>query len=498
MKKIVSSRQMKRWDKYTIEVMGVPSMVLMERAALSVVDEMTKSREELGKILVVCGTGNNGGDGFAIGRLLHLKGCAVSLYPLGNPSKYTEETRAQKKIGDNYGVPVTNNPQWHEYTTIVDAIFGIGLDRPVTGEYLQVIENINKCKANVWAVDIPSGIHGDTGEILGQGVQADHTVTFAWGKAGLYLYPGASCSGEIHVVDIGICSPAEKQKEELTLLSMEPEDLKRLPKRAPDGNKGTFGKVLVVAGCETMCGAAYFSARAALATGAGMVMIHTVMDNRTALQQLLPEALLAIDSTDSWDTKEWQKHLEWCDTIVLGPGLGQGDRCLALTKFYLSQTKVPVVADADALNCISYHQELFPLLNERTIITPHLGEMSRLTGEAVSEIKRDICQKTRTFADTWHTTCVAKDARTVTATAEGDNYINLSGNSGMGTAGSGDVLSGIIGGLMAQGCPCSEAAPLGVYLHGMAGDEAKNDHGCISMTATHILEGLETVLKRKV
>lgn len=498
MKNIVSCRQMKEWDRYTIEVMGIPSAVLMERAALAVAEEMTGEQRDPGKILVVCGTGNNGGDGFAIGRLLHLRGYAVSLYPLGNPSKYTQETRAQKKICDNYGVPVVNNPQWHEYTTIVDAIFGVGLDRPVTGEYLQAIQAINRCEGKVWAVDIPSGIHGDTGEILGQGVQADHTVTFAYGKAGLYLYPGASHCGEIYVKDIGIYGPDTEKFRENTLMSMEQSDLELLPHRASDGNKGTFGKVLVAAGNRNMCGAAYLSARAALLSGAGMVKIHTVEENRVILQQLLPEALIATDEPGNWNTDNWQKYLDWCDSVVLGPGIGQGERSLALTKFYLSQTAVPVVADADALNIISLYPELYSLLSENTIVTPHLGELSRLTGQSVDGIKKDVCREARNFADTYHTTCVAKDARTVTAAADGRDYVNLSGNSGMATAGSGDVLSGILGGLLAQGCSCSLGAPLGVYLHGLAGDEARDEHGSRSMTASHILEGLETVLKRRV
>ena len=294
MKKIVSCSQMKNLDRHTIEVKKVPSLVLMERAALSVAEEMVKEPGRLQNTLVVCGMGNNGGDGAAIARILFLWGYQVSLLFLGNPEHMSEETKRQKEICDSYGVPETNNPCWNEYTTIVDAVFGIGLSRNVQGVYQEMMEQINQSGAYIWAVDIPSGINGDTGAVMGMAVRADETVTFAFAKAGHYLYPGTSFCGKLHVKDIGIYM--EPDDRETYLHCPEISDFKCFPERKKDGNKGTFGKILIVAGSCNMAGAAYLSARAALLTGSGMVKIHTVEENRMILQQLLPEALLYTDS----------------------------------------------------------------------------------------------------------------------------------------------------------------------------------------------------------
>ncbi len=500
MRNLVTCRQMKGLDLATIEKMGVPSLVLMERAALSVAEEMIRKKELLSKTLVVCGTGNNGGDGIAIARILYLWGYDVSLYLMGKTSKMSEETRIQKKIADNYDVPWVNNPCWDEYTTIVDAIFGIGLTRDVQGEYANVIDHINDTGAYVWAVDIPSGINGDTGAVMGHAVLADQTVTFAFGKAGLYLYPGAGYCGQVLVKDIGIYQDAKDDKNYIKALEWE--DLCRLPQRSPDGNKGTFGKVLVAAGSCGMAGAVYFAARAALTCGAGMVKIHTVEENRVILQQQLPEALLYTDEWQEDDqTKalletEWQKNLDWADVLVLGPGIAKDSRARSMVRFYLEHCKKPIVLDADGLNILSDTHALWEYCDERCILTPHLGELSRLTGTPIDELKRDLVTAARRFATEHNITCVAKDSRTVTVTAEGETYLNLSGNEGMATAGSGDVLSGIIGGLLAQQTPLAFAAQLGVYLHGLSGDQTGRNTGRRSMSASGIIQGLAGVLKK--
>ena len=262
MKKIVNCSQMKHLDRHTIEKKKIPSLVLMERAALAVAEEMVKKPERLQNTLVVCGMGNNGGDGAAIARILSLWGYRVSLLFLGNPQHMSEETRLQKEICDSYGVTETNNPCWNEYTTIVDAIFGIGLSRDVQGEYKTVMEQINQSHAYVWAVDIPSGIQGDTGAVMGTAVMADETITFAFAKIGHYLYPGTSFCGKLHVKDIGIYMESDEEKE--YLYCPEISDFKLFPERRKDGNKGTFGKILIAAGSFNMAGAAYLSARAAL------------------------------------------------------------------------------------------------------------------------------------------------------------------------------------------------------------------------------------------
>ena len=263
MKRILTAAQMKQADRNTIETMGIPSLVLMERAALSCVEELQNGTWDTGKVLAVCGPGNNGGDGAAIARILKTKGVDAELFCLGNPEKYSEGMRAQKKIAENYGVREVKNPDFREYTVIIDAIFGIGVSRPLAGEYRRVVEAICASGVPVLAVDIPSGIHTDTGEVLDAAVKARATVTFACAKPGLLFDPGKRYAGEVLVRDIGIGFDAGEE-ETPWYGSVEKEDLDRFLTRTPMGNKGTFGKVLVLAGSGAMCGAAVLCARQSL------------------------------------------------------------------------------------------------------------------------------------------------------------------------------------------------------------------------------------------
>ena len=315
MKKIVTCEEMKKLDNATIHKIGVASEVLMERAALKVVEETEKYLGKSEKILVVCGSGNNGGDGIAIARLFHLKGVRAEFYMAGNKEKMTRETLLQYKIATGYQVPEVNNPAWDEYTTIVDAVFGVGLARPIEGHYAEIIHEMNSARAKKIAVDIPSGVNGDTGLEMGIAFSADLTVTFGYRKRGLCFYPGRLYAGKIVIADIGIY---EQEAVKASARCLEKEDLKLFPERDPGGNKGTFGKILFVTGSAGMCGAAYLSASAALRTGAGMVKIQTVEENRIPLQILLPEAMVC----SRFDEESNEQLLSWCDVIVIGPGLG--------------------------------------------------------------------------------------------------------------------------------------------------------------------------------
>ncbi len=494
MRELVTCAQMKALDQETIETRGVPSLVLMERAALSVVEEIKKHAVCLDAVLVVCGTGNNGGDGVAIARLLALEGYAASYCLVGDAAKCSTQTQRQLLIADNYQVSRVDEPDFSAYTVIIDAMFGIGLSRDVAGRYAEFIEAINRTEAFVVSVDIPSGVNGDSGRVLAHAVSADLTVTFAYGKPGLYLYPGAFCSKEVVVRDIGIYHGKEQGNSYLRVL--EDEDLAGLPPRPADGNKGTFGKVLVVAGSHNMAGAGYLSSAAALGVGCGMVKIHTAEENRVILQELLPEALLYTDVGDEKDpTKLWTENLAWADVIVLGPGIGQSPASERLCAFYLEHSDKPMVLDADALNLLSVHPEWWQFAKEHWIITPHPGELGRLLGKSPGEVKESLPDAAGKLSEEHGITCVAKDARSVTVTAQGASYLNLSGCDGMGSAGSGDVLAGIIGGLVARGLKCSLAAPLGVYLHGRAGMEAAHRHGRSAMKASDIIEETGNILK---
>ena len=498
MKRIVTCKEMKVLDGNTIDKMGVPSCVLMERAALRVAEEIEarlNDRKLQENILCVCGSGNNGGDGVAIARILKLHGYRTSLYLVGNPDHRTEEMQRQLEIAANYQVPVVNNLKTEEYTTIVDAIFGVGLSRPIEGKYKDVISALNQMDAWKVAVDIPSGINGDTGAELGIAFRADMTVTFAFRKAGLCLYPGRKFAGKVIVADVGIYESDEVQAH---LWQTEKTDITCLPDKIPDGNKGTFGKILIVAGSSGMCGAAYLSASGAFATGAGMVKIVTPEENRIPLQTMLPEAML--DCCD-----EYEKDFAWCDVIVIGPGLGTVEKAADKVQWFLkaaAKTEKPLVLDADGLNLLAQHPEWKEWLGTHVVLTPHMGEMSRLTGKTVKELQTDRIAAARELAAETGAVCVLKDACTVTAAPDGTAWISLEGNPGMATAGSGDVLSGILAGVQAMFLheknvlsESGKRAALGVMLHGMAGDLAEEEVGMAGMKAGDIVRGAVKVLK---
>lgn len=492
MKEILTCSRMAALDKHTIEQMGVPSCVLMERAALAVTEELKKhfdrSRASREKVLVVCGSGNNGGDGIAIARLLHLAGIPVELYLLGKEENMTVETARQLRIARNYSVPEVNNPAIHEYTTIVDAIFGVGLSRPVEGRYGRVIDELNAADAFRVAVDIPSGISGDTGEIMGTAFRADLTVTFGFRKRGHCFYPGRAFSGEVHVADIGVYTAPTGEP---SAFHLEMDDLALLPELLPWSHKGTAGKILFVAGSPGMCGAAYLSAGAALRCGAGMVKIQTPEENRIPLATLLPEAMLSC----AFNEEENRRNLDWCDVLVIGPGLGASDEGRERAEWFLSHGKKagkPMVLDADGLNLLAGNPGWKEYLGADTVLTPHMGEMSRLLGSGIPEIKASPVKAAAEYAKETGAVCVLKDACTVVADGE-SVYLNLSGNAGMATAGSGDVLSGILGAVL---CMCRKQkngfstglqAALGVYIHGLAGDRAAAAAGKRAMTAKDII-----------
>lgn len=495
MKELVSSRRMKEMDAHTIENMGIPSLVLMERASLAVVDVL-KDKFDLKRTLIVCGSGNNGGDGAAVARILHLQGYSVDLYLAGNEKSFTEEAARQWKICENYGVPVVNNFAPDEYTTIVDAVFGVGLSRNVEGHYKELIEKINASQVPVLAVDIPSGIHGTTGEVMGVAVEAEKTVTFAYGKTGLFQEPGASYAGEVLIKDIGIYSDGPFHK-----FLLDEEILKFLPKRTPIGNKSTFGKVLIAAGSTNMCGAAYFAAKACLLTGAGMVKIFTKESNRVILQQIFPEAMLVTYRTGE-DREIIQEKLlhavEWADVVAAGPGLGVfGNAPLIVETLLTEPSQKPVVLDADALNIISKNMNHLENVKKPIILTPHVGEMARMCQCSIEEMKKNPIDRVREFQKKWPVILIMKDARTIISVPGENLYLHKGGNSGMATAGSGDILTGITAGLLAQGAEPEHAAPLAVYLHGAAGEYAREKKGEHSMMASDILDAISNVLSQR-
>ena len=537
MRYVLDAASMKNVDSYSINTLGIPSVVLMERAALSVTEAIeSKVKGNIHTdIICVCGRGNNGADGLAVARQLYFKGYNVDVYII-NSHASTKEFDIQLNIIKNLGIECINSPDFFKYGVIVDSLFGNGLSRELAGEARIVVDTINKCSTSVRsqytqnsdnngnrlvvAVDIPSGISASTGVVMGSAVNADITVTFGFEKIGHILYPAASYCGKIIRKDIGFAQYPDMTRDIFTYDYSDISDM--LPLRKPDGNKGTFGKALVIAGSRLYGGAAVLSSRAAARIGAGLVRTLTHISNRTAVITGNMECIVDTYDTDE-ECGDFVKNTEtlvdkcicWADVVCIGPGLSMEESAVKLVRSVSAKKNIKKLYDADALNIIAqYKIELDgsnddvdyeaggnsgnasykdDMSDKNVVVTPHIGEMSRLTGLDIAVIKNNPIDTARTYSREHNCVCVLKDARTIVSDGE-RVYINMSGNDGMATGGSGDVLSGIITGLMAQGLTTFEASALGVYIHGCAGDEAALSNGKYSMVAGDIIDNIKNVL----
>ncbi|MCI5857508.1 MAG: NAD(P)H-hydrate dehydratase [Agathobacter sp.] len=494
MQYLVTGKEMKLLDQNTSNHFHVPPVVLMEQAAGAFVQKLLSFDRQLKRVLVVCGYGNNGGDGIAIARLLNQKHILTYIY-LCMDKEETEDNlyQMQKRTYRAYGYPeVAQIAAGDEYDCVIDAVFGTGLSRQIRGMQEQTIEGMNHLSGWKVAVDIASGVSADTGEIMGTAFEAEDTFTFSFQKIGQTIWPGREKSGRVSVLPIGITEESflERKPSFATLCDG---DLSLLPKRTAHSNKGTYGKLLVIAGNPGMAGAAFFAAKAAYRTGCGLVKIYTAEENRIPLQTLLPEAILSTYDK-KYEEKQLSDELKWADAVVMGPGIGNAASTFSMLKFVLQSITVPLLLDADALNLLAREPELLLRPHLDLILTPHLGEMARLNNETVSLIQTRLIETAQEFAMRYDVVCVLKDANTITAVPYGMTYINTSGNHGMATAGSGDVLSGVIGALLAQGASAENASTVGVHLHGRAGDFACSNLGARTMTASDILDGLSGIL----
>ena len=378
---------------------------------------------------------------------------------------------------------------------IIDAVFGVGLSRKVEGRYRQVIEQMNRMRGTKFAVDIPSGLSATTGCILGCAFKADYTVTFQLKKIGLELSQGRTMAGRVIVPDIGISTDSICEDQEIVRTAGKDIYRKMLPDRPEDSNKGTYGRLLVIAGSKGMAGAAYLNAHAAYMTGAGLVRIYTSSDNREILQTLLPEAV--ITTYEEYNKEELLSLLTWADGVCIGSGLGMSRLSEKILKTVIEYVKVPCLIDADGLNLLAENKNYLNQMAERRfVITPHMKEMSRLTGISVEELKADRIQILKDFSSRYRITCVLKDSRTLIASEEKGIRMNLTGNSAMAKAGSGDVLAGVISGWMVQGKEAEDAAELGTYIHGLSGDLAKFEKGVYSVMARDLIEYISKALMK--
>ncbi len=495
---------MKKFDGMASSEYGISSLVLMERAALETARVIEERFGRDIRVGVMAGSGNNGGDGIAVARILHEGGTRVEINFIGDEDKLSPQTKQQLETARKLGLPVYAGIKHTGYDVIVDAVFGIGLTRDIEGKYKDAVEVINNSAAKVVSVDIPSGINADDARVMGCAVKADITVTFQYRKFGIILYPGAEYAGEVICVPIGIPKELTDNRRTGAVTFTDKESDLRLPERKPSGNKGTFGKVLFIAGSKSMGGACQLSALSAYRIGAGMVRVFTASENRESLLRKLPEAIVDTycdDGESSLLEAEAQalaKGIEWADVVAVGPGLSVSGKAEKIMEIVLDINTKNMVIDADALNILSQKEELLEQFEfdrrkseYEVVMTPHMGEFSRLIRKPVTEIKKDIIAECKAFTKKYDVSLVCKDARTVVTKRGKLTYINTSGNDGMATAGSGDVLTGIIAGLLAQKPVGFEAAVMGTYAHGIAGDIAGMTASSYYIMAQDIIQALK-------
>ena len=498
MKYLCTREEMQQIDAYSIEKIGIPGLVLMEKAAMAVRDEITNRFSSDSSVLIVVEKGNNGGDGLALGRLLMADGYTVTFYEIGGVRHATDSYEVQKNILLCLGAEFAEELPEKNYHIYVDAIFGVGLKREVGGVHKEVIDTLNEREGYKIAVDVPSGVDASTGQVAGTAFVANLTVTFGLGKVGLVLYPGADMAGEVVVKDIGF----PKRAVEMvcpSVVTFEKDDLRLLPLRKARSNKGTYGRVLLIAGSVNMAGAAYLCALAAYKSGCGLVRIFTCEENRVIMQQLIPEAIMTTYSSVEEALSLLPEALSWANVAAIGPGLSVSESSEKLLREVLRQGDIPLVVDADAINTMAMLKKdrsflrLYREYDGGMILTPHLMEMSRLTGMSVGDIQERLVESAKNTADRSHI-YVLKDARTVVSDGAEPSYINMSGNHGMAVGGSGDILTGIIAGFLAGGLSLRDAARLGVYCHGLAGDEAVKECGYYGLSAKELPQFLSKVI----
>ena len=493
MQYIVTKKEMQAIDTYTIEKIGIPAEVLMERAALLLVEQIIRLNTMNGRILIVVEGGNNGGDGLAAARILSGRGYQVDITYIGGIARPSEQFQLQRNILKQMGVRLRKTIPNKDYSVVVDGIFGVGLSREIDGIQKKMIEYLNHMEAIKVAIDIPSGIDATTGAILGIAFRADYTVTFGLKKLGMFFSDGIDYCGKVICENIGFPENAIKQVKP-QIYAYNQSDMCKRPKRYDNSNKGTYGRVAVIAGSKNMSGAAFLCGKAAYSTGAGLVKIYTHESNRVILQSQLPEAVMMTYGDYEGALSCIEDAMKWATVIVVGPGLGVDTTSERMLYELLMNAEVPLVVDADALNILSENIELLEMTSASVIMTPHMKEMSRLIQKTVPEIIEKRFLIAKQFARKMGVTLVLKDAKSIVTNGGEQTYMNLGGNNGMSTGGSGDVLSGIIAGMIAGGLPLDEAAKMGTYVHCQAGDKAAEKKGKYAMLASDIISCIGDVM----
>ncbi len=493
---------MRAIDRAATEIGFVPSIVLMENAAIACVNELKKDFDLSGKsVAVFCGKGNNGGDGLAIARHLYNMGVDTCVF-LVSGNSYSGDAKINFDIVSGMDIPLdtVTEAEGLEYVVrsfdiVVDAILGTGINGNVRGMAYDVIKIINENAKYVLSVDVPSGINSDSGEICGVCINADKTVTFAGYKIGMFMYPAADCTGEI-VVDMISMPQAAVDSQNIKINVTDDEFIRSVIKpRNSNSQKGDYGKLLIIAGSKGMSGAAYMAAEAALKSGTGLITLASCESVNTALEAKTTEVMTyALEDCDGHISSDAIPKviqlLEKADAVLIGPGLGRSVDSEELVRSVLHKSRVPVIVDADAINAVANNKELLSECACDLIFTPHLMEMSRLTGLDISYIEENRIQISREFCEENGAVLLLKGPHTVVTAPSLLQYINITGNPGLASGGSGDVLAGIIAAFSARGIDCDKAAAAAAYIHGKAGDIAKEKYGVESMSAADVLKCL--------
>lgn len=503
--KILTAEQMQAVDRRTIDEIGIPGTVLMENAGRGVAEEILRrfATVDSPRALVLAGKGNNGGDGYVVARHLLNRGWRVATLVLAERGAVRGDAEvnlaALEKCGGEVACVSDDAAlvKWldagDEFTVLVDALFGTGLTKPVGGIYQQAITWLNEQAAPVVAVDIPSGVDASTGRILGLAVKATVTVTFAFAKIGQVSYPGAGKVGELVTVDIGVPAVVAGQVEADHLLIDAGQARLLLPARRLDGHKGTFGHLLVVAGSTGKSGAAVMAAESGLRGGAGLVTLACPQSVQPVIASRLREVMTAPvpGVKGEFSLQALDPLLALTDgkqALAVGPGIGLGAETGAMVRHLVQTSSPPVVIDADGLNALCDHLDVLESQAGRAIVlTPHPGEMSRLTGLPVADIQGNRFQVARDFAMRHGVVLVLKGARTLTAAPDGRVNVNNSGHPGLASGGMGDILTGLIASLLAQGMGAFDAASLGVFLHGLAADRLLGSFGDAGLLASDVM-----------
>lgn len=511
--KVLTGEEMRGVDRTAIQDLGIPGPVLMENAGVQVVKAI---QENLGSIrdkhiAIFIGRGNNGGDGFVVARHIDNLGGHARIYLLSHPDTIEGDAKVNLDIISKMNIEII--PVYDEesidqieqellgFDIIIDAILGTGIKGTVKGHFAAVIEVINKTPRFVIAVDIPSGLSTDTGQICGCCIHAQKTVTFARPKLGLLLYPGVDYVGELIIADIGI-PPAIEENDQFKTSLITPKMLSpQLEKRTGDTHKGTYGKAFILAGSPGFTGAAALASQAALLSGAGLVTAGVPK----SLNPILETKLTEVMTLPLPETSDGTLALSALDTILsfaksaqslaFGPGVSLHEELFVLLKELIKQTPVPMVIDADGLNLIAKNPDILKEANAPIILTPHPGEMARLVGTTIPEIQSNRLTIARNFAKNYQVILVLKGAHTLIARPDGQIFINTTGNPGMSSGGTGDVLTGLMAGLIAQKFEPAFAAITSVYLHGLAGDQAAVKKGERSLIASDLLEQLPDIIQ---